>query len=123
MIEFGDGKIKTDLSDMGFIERILRTWGDYTRSEAEVLVNSFSSQELSDDWLMQEGVSLNQGTHFVAGEEILLKKVGHHEWTVKDYSDSEMEAFVDLINGDADPSLYLSYCEDVDDEEEWEGEC
>lgn len=97
MVEVVDGKIVTELSDMSFLELVWRKWAGYNESETEALLNSLTSEELSDEWLKTEGFEILSNTYFVEGDSVCLIKMGNKEWIVKDASPEEMEEFVDSL--------------------------
>lgn len=97
MVWFEDGKIKTDLGDQSFFELIWRKWGEYNEGEIDALSAAIDSEELTDEWLMNEGFDILESKYFVGGEMITLIKVGVKEWVIQDASPEEMEEFVQSL--------------------------
>ena len=100
MVELIDGKIVTELSDMSFLELVWQKWAGFNEGETEALLNSVTSEELSDEWLKTEGFDITMNTYFVEGDSIRLIKVADKEWIIQDASPEEMEEFVDTLMGE-----------------------
>jgi len=94
MVWLEDGKIKTDLCDISFIERVWQKWGGYSEGETEALMEGLTIEKLTDAWLMSEGVGFLSNPCLVEEGYLRLIKVGVKEWVIEDAEVFEMEQFV-----------------------------
>jgi len=98
MIKFEKGKIVTDLQeDIELFTLIMRKWARYNENEIDALINSIEGWELTEHTLMTDGFDILENLYFIEGEMITLIKVGQGEWVIKDYSDEEMQEFVESL--------------------------
>lgn len=93
MIWFEEGKIKTTLCDMNFIERVWRLWADLSGEEVDALWGKITIQEISDDWLKAEGLLVC--SKCPGFEPIKLVKVDIKTWIIENLSEDTMREFVD----------------------------
>lgn len=94
MVRFEDGRIVTDLGDCALFELIWRKWAKRDETEIEAFWAKMTTQEMTDEWLKNEGFTFYKKSCFLCDESICLIKVGFREWTIKDASVKEVEVFV-----------------------------
>ncbi len=105
MVKFQNGKIVTDLEAVEFFSLILKEWADYPPELVETIVGSIEDWELEDFWLRTDGYLIADNSHYKNDPDTVnLIKVGEGEWIVLDYTNEEMEEFVDSIQGNLDIS-------------------
>lgn len=96
MIELKEGKIATDLPDVEFLDFVLLKWAGYDEDEIVYLLDPI--EDMTESEFRTQGVEIEENTHFLKPERIVLIKVGKGLWVIADGGLWEMTDFVDRMN-------------------------